>query len=131
MQVGPRSRDDRERFPPNNVLLMLAGAGLLWMGWAGFNGGDPYSANIDSSIAVLNTNICAATSLLVWTCLDVLFFDKPSVIGAVQGMITGLVCITPGAGIYCMHALMIISCCSQTLNLVACCTQVWYKDGLQ
>lgn len=97
--VGPRSTDDRERFPPNNVLLMLAGAGLLWMGWAGFNGGDPYSANIDSSIAVLNTNICAATSLLVWTCLDVLFFDKPSVIGAVQGMITGLVCITPGAGL--------------------------------
>ncbi|PIA31140.1 hypothetical protein AQUCO_05200026v1 [Aquilegia coerulea] len=97
--VGPRMKKDRERFPPNNVLLMLAGAGLLWMGWAGFNGGDPYTANIDSSIAVLNTNICAATSLLVWTCLDVIFFKKPSVIGAVQGMITGLVCITPGAGL--------------------------------
>ena len=97
--VGPRSTKDRERFPPNNVLLMLTGAGILWMGWAGFNGGDPYSANIDSSLAVLNTNICAATSLLVWTCLDVIFFKKPSVIGAVQGMITGLVCITPGAGI--------------------------------
>ncbi|KAF3440676.1 hypothetical protein FNV43_RR18960 [Rhamnella rubrinervis] len=97
--VGPRSKSDRERFPPNNVLLMLAGAGLLWMGWAGFNGGDPYSANTDSSMAVLNTNICAATSLLVWTWLDVIFFNKPSVIGAVQGMITGLVCITPGAGL--------------------------------
>ncbi|KAK7838033.1 ammonium transporter 2 [Quercus suber] len=78
------------RFPPNNVLLTLAGAGLLWMGWAGFNGGDPYAANIDSSMAVLNTNICAATSLLMWTSLDVIFFNKPSVIGAVQGMITGL-----------------------------------------
>lgn len=98
--MGPRSTKDRERFPPNNVLLMLTGAGLLWMGWAGFNGGDPYSANIDSSMAVLNTNICAATSLLVWTCLDVIYFKKPSVIGAVQGMITGLVCITPGAGMY-------------------------------
>uniref|UniRef100_A0A453G0Z7 Ammonium transporter AmtB-like domain-containing protein n=1 Tax=Aegilops tauschii subsp. strangulata TaxID=200361 RepID=A0A453G0Z7_AEGTS len=97
--VGPRSTKDRERFPPNNVLLMLTGAGILWMGWAGFNGGDPYSANVDASIAVLNTNICAATSLLVWTCLDVIFFKKPSVIGAVQGMITGLVCITPGAGL--------------------------------
>ncbi|XP_054793999.1 LOW QUALITY PROTEIN: ammonium transporter 3 member 1-like [Prosopis cineraria] len=97
--VGPRSKKDRERFPPNNVLLTLAGAGLLWLGWAGFNGGDPYSANTDSSMAVLNTNICAATSLLVWTCLDVIFFKKPSVIGAVQGMITGLVCITPGAGL--------------------------------
>ncbi|KAK9073848.1 hypothetical protein SSX86_006442 [Deinandra increscens subsp. villosa] len=97
--VGPRLTVDRERFPPNNVLMTLAGAGLLWMGWAGFNGGDPYTANIDSSMAVLNTNICAATSLLVWTWLDVIFFGKPSVIGAVQGMITGLVCITPGAGL--------------------------------
>ncbi|KAL9261748.1 Ammonium transporter 3 member 1-like protein, partial [Drosera capensis] len=97
--VGPRLTKDRERFPPNNVLLMLAGAGLLWMGWAGFNGGDPYTANIDSSMAVLNTNICAATSLLMWTCLDVIVFGKPSVIGAVQGMITGLVAITPGAGL--------------------------------
>ena len=100
MQVGPRLTKDRERFPPNNVLLMLAGAGLLWLGWAGFNGGDPYSANIDSSIAVVNTNICAATSLLMWTCLDVAVFGKPSVIGAVQGMITGLVVITPAAGAY-------------------------------
>ncbi|KAL5974993.1 Ammonium transporter 2 member 1 [Asimina triloba] len=97
--VGPRLKSDRERFPPNNVLLMLAGAGLLWMGWSGFNGGAPYAANITASVAVLNTNVCAATSLLVWTCLDVAFFGRPSVIGAVQGMITGLVCITPGAGL--------------------------------
>ncbi|XP_031498876.1 ammonium transporter 2-like [Nymphaea colorata] len=97
--VGPRLRGDKERFPPNNVLLMLAGAGLLWLGWSGFNGGAPYAANLVSSMAVLNTNICAATSLLVWTTLDVLFFGKPSVIGAVQGMMTGLVCITPGAGV--------------------------------
>ncbi|XP_075637976.1 ammonium transporter 2-like [Castanea sativa] len=97
--VGPRLKSDRERFPPNNVLLMLAGAGLLWMGWSGFNGGAPYAANVDASIAVINTNISAATSLLVWTSLDVVFFGKPSVIGAVQGMMTGLACITPGAGL--------------------------------
>lgn len=98
--MGPRSKSDRERFPPNNVLLMLAGAGLLWMGWSGFNGGAPYAASIDASMAVINTNICAATSLLVWTSLDVYYFGKPSVVGAVQGMMTGLVCITPGAGTY-------------------------------
>ncbi|XP_072970252.1 ammonium transporter 3 member 3-like [Typha angustifolia] len=97
--VGPRTNADRERFPPNNVLLVMAGAGLLWMGWTGFNGGAAYAANIDSSMAVLNTHICAATSLLTWTTLDVIFFGKPSVVGAVQGMITGLVCITPGAGL--------------------------------
>lgn len=93
-------KTDRERFSPNNILLMLAGAGLLWMGWSGFNGGAPYAASMTASVAVVNTNVCAATSLLTWTCLDVAFFGKPSVIGAVQGMMTGLVCITPGAGLY-------------------------------
>ena len=68
------------------------------MGWAGFNGGGPFAANTIASLAILNTNVCTATSLLMWTALDVIVFGKPSVIGAVQGMITGLVCITPGAG---------------------------------
>ncbi|KAG5080061.1 hypothetical protein GLYMA_02G143600v4 [Glycine max] len=99
--VGPRAVKDRERFPPNNILLMLAGAGLLWMGWSGFNGGDPYAASIDASLAVLNTHVCTAMSLLTWLFLDILFFGKPSVIGATQGMITGLVCITPAAGTIC------------------------------
>ncbi|XP_074377246.1 ammonium transporter 3 member 1-like [Apium graveolens] len=79
--VGPRSKADREMFPPNNILLMLAGAGVLWMGWAGLNGGGPSTANINSSMAILNRNICATTSLLVWTLLDVIFFKKPFVIG--------------------------------------------------
>lgn len=79
---------------------MLTGAGLLWMGWTGFNGGDPYVVSLDASLAVLNTHVCTATSLLTWLALDVIFFRKPSVIGAVQGMITGLVCITPAAGKY-------------------------------
>ncbi|KAG7965140.1 hypothetical protein I3843_09G209500 [Carya illinoinensis] len=113
--VGPRSREDRDEFPPNNLLLALAGAGILWMGWSGFNGGDPFSANVDSSMAVLNTHICAATSLLVWTCWDVLFFKKPSVIGAIQGMITGLVCITPGAGLVEGWAALVMGIASGTI----------------
>ncbi|XP_024926655.3 ammonium transporter 2 member 4 [Ziziphus jujuba] len=98
--VGPRTDKDRESFPPNNIILMLAGAGLLWMGWTGFNGGDPYVASVDASLAVLNTHVCASTSLITWVILDTFFIGKPSVIGSVQGMITGLVCITPAAGIH-------------------------------
>jgi len=98
VQVGPRLTKDRQSFPPNNINLMLFGAGLLWMGWTGFNGGDPFVAGVDASLAVLNTHICAATSLLTWLALDVIFFRKASVIGVVQGMVTGLVCITPAAG---------------------------------
>ncbi|KDP23658.1 hypothetical protein JCGZ_23491 [Jatropha curcas] len=97
--VGPRSEKDRENFEPNKIILMLAGAGLLWMGWSGFNGGGPFVASVDSSLAVLNTHVCTATSILTWLLLDNLLSAKPSVVGAVQGMITGLVCITPAAGV--------------------------------
>jgi len=77
----------------------MVGAGILWTGWNGFNGGDPYTASPDAGAAVLNTNICTAMSSLVWTLLDIFFYKKPSVIGAVNGMITGLVAITPAAGV--------------------------------
>ncbi|CAN1271931.1 Ammonium transporter 2 member 4 [Linum perenne] len=67
------------------------------MGWSGFNGGGPFAASIDASLAILNTHVCTSVSLLTWLLLDSIFFGKPSVIGAVQGMIAGLVCITPAA----------------------------------
>lgn len=77
---------------------MLGGAGFLWLGWTGFNGWSPFSANEIAAPAIVNTHLCAATSLLVWVSMDMIVYKKSSVIGAVQGMITGLVCITPGAG---------------------------------
>lgn len=97
-QVGPRHSHDRQNFPPNNIIHMLGGAGFLWMGWTGFNGGAPFAVGRIASLAIVNTHVCTATSLLVWVCLDMSVYKKSSVIGAVQGMITGLVCITPGAG---------------------------------
>src|SRR6516162_376139 len=96
--VGPRLQQDRDHFPPNSLLVTLAGAGILWLGWNGFNGGDPYFANADAGAAVLNTNTATATALLVWTLMDKMAYGKPSVIGAVNGMIAGLVAITPAAG---------------------------------
>ncbi|KAI3960679.1 hypothetical protein MKX01_003853 [Papaver californicum] len=97
--VGPRIPHDRQHFPPNNIIHMLGGARLLWLGWSGFNGGSPLSANMLSALAILNTHFCTAISLLVWMGLDMYYYKKSSVSGAVQGMITGLVCITPGAGL--------------------------------
>jgi Amt family ammonium transporter len=96
--IGPRLQADRDSFPPNSLLVTLVGAGILWLGWNGFNGGDPYFANADAGAAVLNTNTATAVALLVWTIMDKLAYGKPSVIGAVNGMIAGLVCITPAAG---------------------------------
>ncbi len=96
--IGPRIQQDRDHFPPNSLLMALAGAGILWLGWNGFNGGDPYFANADASAAILNTNLCTCVSLLVWTIMDSFAYGKPSVVGAINGMIAGLVGITPGAG---------------------------------
>ncbi|WP_298282960.1 ammonium transporter [Acidocella sp.] len=96
--IGPRLTRDRENFQPNNLLMTLVGAGLLWLGWSGFNGGDPFTANADAGVGVLNTHTATAAALLTWTALDVLAYGKPSILGAVNGMITGLVAITPAAG---------------------------------
>jgi Amt family ammonium transporter len=96
--IGPRIQQDRDHFPPNSLLMALAGAGILWLGWNGFNGGDPYFANADAGAAVMNTNTATAVGLLVWTLMDKMAYGKPSVLGAVNGMIAGLVGITPCAG---------------------------------
>jgi ammonium transporter, Amt family len=96
--IGPRLQRDREIDAPNNVLMVATGAGLLWLGWNGFNGGDPYFAGASASAAVLNTNLCTAVAFLVWVAWDYLTGRKPSLIGGVNGMITGLVVITPAAG---------------------------------
>jgi Amt family ammonium transporter len=96
--IGPRLARDRESFHPNSLLITLGGAGLLWLGWSGFNGGDPFTANADAGVGVLNTHTATAAALLTWVVMDVFAYGKPSVLGAVNGMITGLVAITPAAG---------------------------------
>ncbi len=96
--VGPRVVKDRKNFSPNNLLIALAGAGILWLGWNGFNGGDPYFANADAAAAVLNTNLATALALITWTAMDMWSSGKPSLVGAINGMICGLVAITPAAG---------------------------------
>jgi len=96
--VGPRLIEDQRDFSPNNLIMALAGAGILWLGWNGFNGGDPYFANADAAAAVLNTNIATAAALVVWLILDMFATGKPNAVSMINGMIAGLVAITPGAG---------------------------------
>ncbi len=96
--IGPRLARDREIDAPNNLAMVAVGAGLLWLGWNGFNGGDPYNAGFDASAAVLNTNLATAVAFLVWVGWDYATGRKPSLLGSVNGMIVGLVAITPAAG---------------------------------
>jgi Amt family ammonium transporter len=113
--IGPRLQRDREVDAPNNLAMVAVGAGLLWLGWNGFNGGDWYSAGPIASAAVLNTNLCTAVALLVWVAWDYLTGRKPSLIGSVNGMIVGLVAITPGAGFVNGWGAIIIGVAGSTL----------------
>lgn len=96
--IGPRTLQDQQDFKPNNMLLAAIGAGILWLGWNGFNGGDPYFANADAAAAVLNTNVATAVAMLAWFFLDISLNRKLSFLGAINGLICGLVAITPAAG---------------------------------
>jgi Amt family ammonium transporter len=98
--IGPRLKRDREHAAPNNLLMVATGAGLLWLGWNGFNGGDSYFAGANAATAVLNTNIATAAGLLIWVFMDMALSRqrKPTFLGAVNGLIVGLVAITPAAG---------------------------------
>jgi len=96
--IGPRLLADRKDNRPSNLIAALTGAGLLWLGWNGFNGGDPYFAGADASAAVLNTNLAAATALMAWMFMDIVFTGRVTVGGMVNGMVAGLVGITPAAG---------------------------------
>ena len=98
--IGPRLARDRRHGVPNNLLMVSVGAGILWLGWNGFNGGDPFYAGADATSAVLNTNLATAAALLTWMLMDMFFSKqrKATFLGAINGMIVGLVTITPGAG---------------------------------
>jgi ammonium transporter, Amt family len=115
--IGPRLARDRERALPNNLPLAAVGAGILWLGWNGFNGGDPYFSGADASLAVLNTNLATAVALLTWVLWDIFASKarKPTFLGGVNGMITGLVAITPAAGFVNSFGAMIIGVVASSL----------------
>ncbi|HEX2743572.1 MAG TPA: ammonium transporter [Streptosporangiaceae bacterium] len=98
--IGPRLKRDRERAIPNNLLFVAVGAGILWLGWNGFNGGDPYFASQDAGAAVINTNLATAVAMMTWIFMDMGLSKekKATFLGGVNGLICGLVGITPAAG---------------------------------
>jgi Amt family ammonium transporter len=98
--IGPRLKRDREHAVPNNLLFVAVGAGILWLGWNGFNGGDPYFAGADASAAVVNTNLATAVAMMTWIIMDMIGGPgkKATFLGGLNGMICGLVGITPAAG---------------------------------
>ena len=117
--IGPRLARDREIDAPNNLAMVALGAGLLWLGWNGFNGGDPYNAGVDAASAILNTNLATAVAFLVWVTWDYVTGRKPSLLGSVNGMIVGLVAITPAAGFVNGYGAILIGVIASSVVYVA------------
>ena len=96
--VGPRRGFPSTPMPPHSLPLTVMGAGMLWVGWFGFNAGSALAANGNAGMALLATHTGAAAGALVWMALEWLRYGKPSVLGMVTGVVAGLGTITPASG---------------------------------
>lgn len=98
MVMGKRHGFPHTAMPPHNLTMTVAGAGMLWVGWFGFNAGSALAANGDAGMAMLVTHISAAAGSIAWMIAEWLRYGKPSVLGIVTGMVAGLGTITPASG---------------------------------
>src|SRR6185312_4697034 len=96
--LGPRRGFPETAMPPHNMTMTVTGAGMLWVGWFGFNAGSAVAANGSAGMAMLVTHIGAATGSVAWLVCEWLRYGKPSVLGIVTGMVAGLGTITPASG---------------------------------
>ena len=96
--LGPRDGWPKELRPPHNPGLTIIGAGLLWVGWYGFNGGSALTADAAAGNAILATHMSASVAGLVWMAIEWLRFGRPSVVGTVTGVVAGLATVTPASG---------------------------------
>ncbi|HPA37966.1 MAG TPA: ammonium transporter [Phenylobacterium sp.] len=96
--VGPRDGYPRDLSPPHNPGMTMIGAGMLWVGWYGFNGGSALAANGDAGSALIATHLSASTAGLVWAFIEWRRFGRPSMVGLVTGVVAGLATVTPASG---------------------------------
>lgn len=96
--VGKRQGFPKTLMLPHSPALTMAGAGLLWMGWFGFNGGSALAANDGAASAIINTHLAACTAALVWLLIERVSVGKPTSVGFATGAVAGLATVTPAAG---------------------------------
>ena len=96
--MGRRRGYGREPMSPHNLVLTMIGAGMLWVGWFGFNAGSAVAANGTAGMAMLVTQIATATAAIAWMCVEWMVRGRPSALGIVSGAVAGLVAITPASG---------------------------------
>ena len=97
--LGPRKGFGKVAMPPHNLTMTVTGAGMLWVGWYGFNAGSALAANGSAGMALFVTHIAASAGALTWMTCEWVKFGKPSGLGIVTGMVAGLGTITGAAGV--------------------------------
>ena len=98
LALGGRRGFGLKSYRPHNVPFVALGAGLLWLGWFGFNGGSEFAADGVAALAILNTVVASAAGLASWLVVEKVQTGKPTLVGAATGLVAGLVVVTPGAG---------------------------------
>ena len=126
--IGNRQGFPQKPMTPHSLTLTVAGAGMLWVGWFGFNGGSAVAADGGAGMAMLVTHLSAAAGSLAWMTIEWLRFRKPSVLGIVTGMVAGLGTITPASGFVGPIGGVVIGLCGGTVCYFA--TQL-IKSGLK
>ena len=96
--TGSRIGHLKEAMPPHSLALTMVGAGLLWVGWFGFNAGSALEANGLAAVAMINTLVAPAAGMLTWMAAERMISGKPSMLGGASGAVAGLVAVTPAAG---------------------------------
>ena len=109
--LGPRRGFPKTPMLPHNMTMTATGAGLLWVGWFGFNGGSALAANGNAAMAMLVTHISASMGAITWAAIEWKKFGKPSALGIVTGMVAGLGSITPASGFVGPGGALIIGLC--------------------
>ena len=117
--LGNRKGFPEKAMPPHNLMITVAGAGMLWFGWFGFNGGSAVAADGGAGMAMLVTHLSAAAGSLAWMTIEWLRHGKPSVLGIVTGMVAGLGTITPASGYVGPMGGVIIGLCGGTVCFFA------------
>jgi Amt family ammonium transporter len=98
LMIGPRSGFPGTMIPPHSPAITMIGAGMLWVGWFGFNGGSALAANAVAGDALLSTHLAASAAALTWALLERIKIGKPTSVGIVTGAVAGLATVTPSAG---------------------------------
>ena len=126
--IGNRNGFPEKPMTPHSLTLTVVGAGMLWFGWFGFNGGSALAADGGAGMAMLVTHLSAAAGSIAWMTIEWIRFRKPSVLGIVTGMVAGLGTITPASGFVGPMGGVIIGLCGGSVCYFA--TQ-WIKNGLK